>query len=112
MNLDDEWRIGDCLFVEVQILTILILIIECETVTINFKKTHGLTLPEWADNIYDRLFHSLGWGFFFNYRLTEMAKLQSGGILNDMRKNIKMKVKSQSSNEIYLYSGVKTSRYI
>ena len=36
-----------------------------------------------------------------------MAKLQSGGILNDMRKNIKMKVKSQSSNEIYLYSGVR-----
>lgn len=85
MNIDDEWRVGDCLFVE---------------------KTHGLKLPEWVEPIYDQLLHSLGWGFYFMFRLPEMAKLQSGGVLKDMRNNIELKVNEpDSKDQIRLYSG-------
>ncbi len=57
MNLDDEWKVGNCLFVE---------------------RTHNLTLPDWVLPIYDQLQESKGWGFYFNNRLPEMAKLQAG----------------------------------
>ena len=57
--------------------------------------------------IYDQLLHSLGWGFYFMFRLPEMAKLQSGGVLKDMRNNIELKVNEpDSKDQIRLYSGV------
>lgn len=85
MNLDDEWKIFDCLFVE---------------------KTHGLKLPDWVVPIYDKLQHSKGWGFYFMNRLPDMARLQSGGILKDMRKNINDRVNQKDSKrQLFLYSG-------
>ncbi len=35
-----------------------------------------------------------------------MAKLTSGGILNDMRNNFVKKITKNTQNELYLYSGV------
>lgn len=91
MNLDDEWKIADNLFVE---------------------KTNGLKLPDWVLPVYDRLIHSLGWGFYFMFRLPEMARLQSGGILRDMRKNFENKVNKENEeavnsfqDQLHLYSG-------
>lgn len=85
MNLDDDWKVQNCLYVE---------------------RTHGLELPEWAKSIYDHIFESRGWGFFFRNRSPEMARLQSGGILKDMRLNIQKKIAANSStDQIRLYSG-------
>lgn len=85
MNLDDEWKIGNCLFVE---------------------KTQGLKLPEWIAPYYERLIRSLNLGFYFMHRLPEMAKLTSGGLLNDMRTNILNRIlMKNSTDQIRLYSG-------
>lgn len=85
MSLNDEWKILDCLFVE---------------------KTHGFKLPDWVEPIYDQLQHSKGWGFYFMNRLPDMARLQSGGILKDMRKNINDRVNQKDSKrQLFLYSG-------
>lgn len=82
-NLLDEWRIGDCLFVE---------------------KTHGLKLPDWVGPIYDRLRYSHGWGFYFMYKNIESARLRAGGILGDMRKNIFAKIYQNDTKQLRLYS--------
>ena len=42
------------------------------------KKTHGFRLPDWADPYYDEIVRALKWGFYFDYRLTEMGSLLSG----------------------------------
>ncbi len=40
------------------------------------KKSNGLKLPEWAELNFDRIFESLKWGFYFDFRLTEMGKIK------------------------------------
>ena len=42
------------------------------------KKTHNLTLPKWAEPILQKIMDNVRWGFYFDYRLPEMAKLQTG----------------------------------
>ncbi len=62
-------------------------------------------MPDWVNEIYDEMISSLKWGFYFDYRLTELAQLQSGGVLNEMRKNFIEKVKNNTRNQLYLFSG-------
>ena len=82
MNLNDLRLIGDVLFVEVTFF-VSIFIISASFYAFNLKiffqkKTHGYSLPTWAEEIYDRICASMKWGFVFNYYLPEMAKLQAG----------------------------------
>jgi hypothetical protein len=63
-------------------------------------------LPTWLSDSYERIISLLKWGFHFSYRNTQMAKLTSGGILNDMRNNFVKKITKNTQNELYLYSGV------
>lgn len=45
---------------------------------IELKKAYGFELPDWAEQNFDQIVSSLGWGFYFDYRLPEMAKLTAG----------------------------------
>lgn len=51
------------------------------------------------------MMEAVKWGWYFDYRLTEMGKLTSGGILYDMRKNFQSKIQNQTPNQLFLYSG-------
>jgi hypothetical protein len=44
------------------------------------KKSHNLTIPKWAEAIFQQIKDTVRWGFYFDYRLPEMAKLQIGKI--------------------------------
>jgi hypothetical protein len=45
--------------------------------------------------------------FYISFRNTEMGKLASGGVLNEVKKNILSKTSSANSkNELYLFSSV------
>lgn len=86
VSIDTIWTVADVLFIE---------------------KLNNLTLPDWAEQNYDRIMSSSGLGFYFDFRWPEIAKLVSGGILKSMRQNIidKIKHESSSQNQLYLFSG-------
>jgi len=83
MNLMDLWKIGD---------------------VIKIEKSYGFELPDWAERNFDQIIDSLGWGFYFDYRLPEMAKLTAGPILREIKNNILRKVNNKSPNELFLFS--------
>ena len=94
------------------------------------KKNNNLTLPRWAEENYDLIVGTGSYGFYFDFRFTEIGKLVSGkssisfefqlkcllhseyhvstgGILREMRKNILNKTMSTNSiRELHLFSGV------
>jgi hypothetical protein len=79
------WLVGDTWFIE---------------------KGYNLTLPKWSEEIYQRVIENVRWGFYFDYRLPEMARLQTGGVLNEMIKNIQLKKsnESQVKSQLALFS--------
>ena len=42
------------------------------------KKSHDLKLPDWAEQNFDKVLRLMDFGFYFDYRLPEMAKLTTG----------------------------------
>lgn len=65
-----------------------------------------MKIPDWAVKNYDTLIYLLNKGFYFDYRTPEMAKLTSGGVLNDISKNIQSKING-SEKMLFLYGAVR-----
>ena len=78
MYLNDLWLVGDVLFVEVNTcLSLKFYLFLILSISVK-KKTHNLSLPTWAETIYQKIMDNVRWGFYFDYRVPEMAKLQIG----------------------------------
>ena len=79
MDIIDLWKLGDALFVEVCFCLISGLKLKLVNIIFTFiQKTHGLILPDWARDNFKRITDSLRWGFYFDYRTVEMARLFAG----------------------------------
>ena len=87
MNLMDIWKVCDDVYVQ---------------------KSHNLTLPDWIAGSLDKFMELRDIDFFLDFRTAEMAKLAAGGVLNELRKNIQLKVNrnSSSSAQLILFSSV------
>lgn len=83
----------------------------------------NLTLPDWVNEYFKKIEYSQDLGFYFDYYNREMAQLSAGnylkmiffslfkhvpkgGIVNQIRKNIKAKVQANSGQELFLFSSV------
>ena len=69
------------------------------------EEAHNLTLDEYIKDNYDKIMEMNDYTFYIDFVTTEMGRLISGGLLNDMVKNIKKKV-AGSKNELYVYAVV------
>ncbi len=75
--------------------------------SLKIKKEYNKTLPEWAEpKTLDKIIE-LGRGLYYFYFYTkEMARLVSGGILNEMRNNMISSMNRTNKQKVFLYSGV------
>lgn len=84
MTLMDMWMLSDDIYVQ---------------------KSHNLTLSKWITDNLDRFMELRDIDFFLDFRTTEMAKLASGGVLNEITKNIVKKSKTPTNpNQLFLFS--------
>ena len=82
-SFNEIWPLGDTLFIE---------------------RSNDLKLSDWVtDFVYNRIFNISDNSFDYIFREPETAKLTAGGILNDMFKNIKAKIKG-NRKQIHLYA--------